>query len=335
MSALVSVLTAGAVSSGDAQTLLDRCQRGPALEVLRQPTILRALLQAIFDPSRPPKPAPRENLLRVLARVGAAVPGADEDGDVKMSSAGEPEHGERVLSALREAQSICERNEVSEVGSSVTALQRCAEEQVAACGVLLWARAVLTQPQHSGARYNTAFLPPVLKLIMTIARRHPMLQGEVCSLLNGCLTHEPPADSDTNALTTVSLRRQILDALLLLMNGGCVFPVLAVLEEWLTNADLSLVRHVLQQLLGLITPPYSEAFARRILRMLRLARTQEAHRGSESKRPLVTFAQQVAAMPGLGAPAREILEMLQPGPGEVGEAKGKGVKREAEVKREA
>ena len=43
-----------------------------------------------------------------------------------------------------------------------------------------------------------------------------------------------------SALTTVTLRRQLLESLLLLLTQGCVFPVLDQLHEWLVDADLSL-----------------------------------------------------------------------------------------------
>lgn len=320
MNALVTILAEGGVSAGDAQKLREQSERGNDLAALREPAVLRQLLQALFDPSRPPKPEPRENLLQVLAYVGAGRPTAAQTGQAAPAAAASADVGEAssryeaVLGALREAQSVCERNEVSEVATSVATLQRCAEEQVAACGILLWMRAILTSPQHSGARFNVSFLPPLIKLASGIAQRHAALQGEVCSLLHACLMHEPPADSDSNALTTVSLRRQLLDALLLLLARGCLLPVLGRLEAWLAKADLSLVRHLMLQLLALAAPPYSEAFARHVLKMIRHARTLEAHRtNADSRRPLIAFAQEAAKLPTLADEAQEVLVALKAG----------------------
>ena len=60
-----------------------------------------------------------------------------------------------ALGALTEAQAICERNEVSEMASSVAALRRCAvAAPAAACGVLVWTRRNLCSRQFSGARFN-------------------------------------------------------------------------------------------------------------------------------------------------------------------------------------
>ena len=253
MSALVSILAADVISSGDAQTLRDQVERGVDVGTLRQPAILRLLLRALFDPSRPPKAEPRENLLRVLAALhsqvqggaggpGAGGPGAGEPGAAAAAGGPPSERSDAVLAALREAQRICEHNEVSEVTSSVALLQRCVQVPIVACGVLLWAREVLTNPQYSGARFNVSFLPPVVKLATSIAHQHPALQGEVCSLIHACLVHEPPADSDANALTTVSLRRLLLEGLLLLLARGCVIPVLDKLVAWLGDAVRSSAR---------------------------------------------------------------------------------------------
>ena len=75
--------------------------------------------------------------------------------------------------------------------------------------------------------------------------------------------------------------------------------------------DFSLVRHLMQQLLQLVAPPFSEPFARRLLLMLRHTRTLEAHRAAESKQPLIACAQQVLPTPGLEALAQETLDALR------------------------
>ena len=73
------------------------------------------------------------------------------------------------------------------------------------------------------------------------------------------------------------------------------------------------VRHLFQQLLGLVAPPFSEAFGRRLLKMIQLPRTIEAHRGRgvEGTRLLITFAQQAARLASLTTEADDALELLQ------------------------
>ena len=80
-----------------------------------------------------------------------------------------------------------------------------------------------------------------------------------------------------------------------------------------TWQDLSLVRHLIQQLLALASPPYSEVFARRLLGMLRHPRTLEAHRAAESRRGLLAATEHIGRMPALAAEAQATLEVLQPG----------------------
>ena len=315
-SALISILTADSVSSADAHTLDEQCAKGATTAALRDPGILRLLLHSVFDPLRPPRPGPREQLLRVLAH--AAADAADVDGDglvvdtVSAAASATAARREAALAALTRAQAICERNEVSEVGASVALLMRCAtEEPAAACGALVWARRVLTTPQFSGARFNLVFLPPVLRLLVRIAHTHPGLQGEVCAVVHAVLVHEPPSDSeDVSSLTLVSMRRSLVDVLLWLLTEGCVFPVLGVLQEWLAHADLSLVRHLIASLLALCAPPYSPAFGRQILRMLKAPLTLEAHRGAEARTPLLAWAEQAGRTPGLEEDALEVADAL-------------------------
>ena len=167
------------------------------------------------------------------------------------------------------------------------------------------------------------------------------LFAQVASLLHSILEHEVSDDSDSNALTTVALRRLTLECLLLLMTLGCVLPCLAAFEAWLSEADLSLVRHLVAQLLALAAPPcdgghsrrrrsagwapgaagtfselsrhfltcrYSEQFARAVLGILVHSKVAEAFRGhgGESTKPMLTFTEQLAAaMPALANAAAE------------------------------
>ena len=89
--------------------------------------------------------------------------------------------------------------------------------------------------------------------------------------------------------TCIQVRRLLLDSLLLLLARGSVLPVLTTLTGWLREADHSLVRHLLQKLLALAAPPYSEPFGRQVLLMFRQPRTLDAHRAAESRKPLVAF----------------------------------------------
>ena len=287
------------ISAADAVTLDEQCAIGGSSTIaLRDPTILKILLQALFDPAKPPKPGPRVQLLRVIARVAADAAEECEDTSAVLEEASVSEskaHARRakVHAVLTEAQKICETNEVSEVDAQVAILRRCSSSEPAcACGLLVWTRRNLTTPQFSGARFNGTFLPAMLQLVGSIAEAHPGLQGEVCDLVHAILIHEPGKEAeDVSAETAVTLRRRLLECLLWLLTRGCVFPVLAKLHEWLKTADYSLVRHLFTQLLTLCSPPYSEAFGRKLLAMVKEARTLEAHRGDEQRRGLKAFVQ--------------------------------------------
>ena len=243
---------------------------------------------------------------------------------------------ECALSTLRQAQAVCEKNEVSEIGASVALLRRCIHEPAAACGILHWTHVVLTTARFSGARYNASFAPDVIKLVLAIGARHGALCDAACTLLHACLVHEPETDSENNALSVVAVRRLLLDGLLLMLARGYALPVLTTLHTWIAGSDLSLTRHLLQHLVALVGPPYSRPFAARVLAIVRRAhgclprpacmrsprrpssspqvrhpRTLEAHRGLEARKPLVSFAQQARAVAGLEETAEEVLALLQ------------------------
>ena len=243
---------------------------------------------------------------------------------------------ECALSTLRQAQAVCEKNEVSEIGASVALLRRCIHEPAAACGILHWTHVVLTTARFSGARYNASFAPDVIKLVLAIGARHGALCDAACTLLHACLVHEPETDSENNALSVVAVRRLLLDGLLLMLARGYALPVLTTLHTWIAGSDLSLTRHLLQHLVALVGPPYSRPFAARVLAIVRRAhgclprpacmrsprrpssspqvrhpRTLEAHRGLEARQPLVSFAQQARAVAGLEETAEEVLALLQ------------------------
>ena len=113
-----------------------------------------------------------------------------------------------------------------------------------------------------------------------------------------------------SAETAVTLRRRLLECLLWLLTRGCVFPVLAKLHEWLKTADYSLVRHLFTQLLTLCSPPYSEAFGRKLLAMVKEARTLEAHRSDEQRRGLKAFVQAAGRTEALEEEAGDVLDLL-------------------------
>ena len=305
MSCMVSILTADYVSPADANLLQELfSQHSPTSDLLRSTQLVQKLLQALFDPCHPPKPAQRELLLRSLANVANIE--QPQTHTVVIST----DDGSSILSMLREAQATCESNEVSEIRTSVGILHRCSTHPVVACGIMLWIFINLTNPRFSGARYNSAFMPVVLQLVAAIAEQHESLGGATCTLLFSCLLHDPPTDSDTNALAIVEIRRKLLDCLLMLMLQGHIVPVLSAVAAWLPDADLALVRHLVQQLLNLVSPPYSFVFAESILAILRHPRTLEAHRDGLIKRPLVEFAQDARSVVGLQQSADTLLEML-------------------------
>lgn len=75
----------------------------------------------------------------------------------------------KLLATLRSSQRICERNEA--VQTTAAELRELLFEEMAARGVLLWARTNLTHEELSGAFTNKVLMPPLLALMVEIASR--------------------------------------------------------------------------------------------------------------------------------------------------------------------
>ncbi len=323
LSTLVSILSAGACSHSDALKLEQLCGQqaadaSPASHVssgLLEPAVLALLLGSLFDPSAPPKPAVRPALLATLAHAAAADEAEGAAGDAEARRASKSARQAAALASLRAAQRVCEADEVSTAGvtSSFAELQEHVHEPAVACGVLLWMRCNLTDQRRSAARYTSSYLPAALRVVGSIARAHASLHGAAVSLLHSLLTHEMPDDSDSNALTTVALRRLVLDCMLYMLTLGAVLPTLHTMHRWIDTADLSLTRHLLDKLVALADPPYSPAFARQLLQMIGHPKTVEAFaERSDAAAPLRAFASRVgASIPLLQSLALEVTEALE------------------------
>ncbi|KOO31399.1 hypothetical protein Ctob_010015 [Chrysochromulina tobinii] len=329
LSSLVSVLIAGVITPADAQTLCSHSEMAISQSEMAisqsemassqsSPTGVGAAVRFRVAPAGAVSGATSGAVSEVP--LDGAVSGTiialhtDDPSAVYYTVRVDGTGAERQTTADRlelQAQAVCEKNEVSDIGASVALLHRCIDEPAAACGILHWALVVLTTARFSGARYNASFAPDVIKLVLAIGARHGALRDAACTLLHACLVHEPETDSENNALSVVAVRRLLLDGLLLLLARGYALPVLATLHAWIAGSDLSLTRHLLQQLVALVAPPYSRPFAVLVLAIVRHPRTLEAHRGLGARQPLVSFAQQARAVAGLEETADEVLALLQ------------------------
>jgi len=311
MSCLLSIFSAGEISTADAITLAQQCKTGPPVAALRHPRLLALLVNALYNPSRPVKAGSREHLLQVLATVGAYFEATTTHSHVLTDLEREElfanlnTRKSKLLKALQDSQRHCERNEVAQVRATSALLRALLHEEVVSRGVLLWARVNLTHPELTGAFTNKMAMPPLLMLMVAVAQQHPPVRPSVLEALLECLMLTPPADSV--ALTIVELKRQVIDCMMILLAIGDVIPVLSALEGWLSSADLSLIRHALHRLLELAAPPFSEDFAQRIICILEHPHTYEAYRSGWTP-ALAEFLQHVRQrMPGIASRATKLL----------------------------
>uniref|UniRef100_A0A7S4B0Q4 Uncharacterized protein n=2 Tax=Chrysotila carterae TaxID=13221 RepID=A0A7S4B0Q4_CHRCT len=96
------------------------------------------------------------------------------------------------------------------------------------------------------------------------------------------------------------MKQQIVDCMLVMMLDGCVGQVLAAIEESLSTADLAIIRHSVLSLVSVCAPPWSEAFASRVCRLLGHERVRDGFKAARDRESLASALHRVAqAQPAL------------------------------------
>lgn len=132
---------------------------------------------------------------------------------------------------------------------------------IIAMGVLTWIRYNFTDPEYYLTSFNTSCIPIHLELLREICDKHPLQRPHIFALLRDAFELETPLD----ALTSLEMKRTLLDNIVYLLQSGYALPVLTTVEKWKEKMDQSLLRHFIVETLDSIGPPYSNDFLQPLL----------------------------------------------------------------------
>ncbi|KAJ9534794.1 hypothetical protein QJQ45_017218 [Haematococcus lacustris] len=142
------------------------------------------------------------------------------------------------------------------------AVQQIVRIPVAAAALLHYARFHLTNTDYyAEAAAASSGAPAYIRLALLVARVQPALAPQVVWLLACALEAQGSGRAELTGLTTGVLAH-------LMREGLCVGSVQEALGAWAQAADPSLVRHMIMQVLGCVSPPYSQLFARWLLDLM-------------------------------------------------------------------
>ena len=132
-------------------------------------------------------------------------------------------------------------------------------------GAIKWAEKTLSSQSFYGTSHFSQLTPMVLYILQVVAEVHVLLRDMALRVLVS--TFELKTELDPMA--ALQINRQVLDTMVSFAALGHALPVLQVVERWTTTIDQAYIRHFLSQLEEIASPPFSPAFARAMLKLLR------------------------------------------------------------------
>jgi hypothetical protein len=205
------------------------------------------------------------HLLALASSAGAALPSPDSDA----AATGSGESGavavlaQERLEAMRAFASRAAAGERLGEADLQAAAAAAGALPLAGLGLLHFACGLLGVPATYEDDRCAASVPQLVALLQAVAAAVPARASGVAAALGG-------------ALAAMGVRRQelaerVLGVLAELLAGGFPAEVLAAAEDWAVGegrADPSLVRNFVMRVLERAGPPYSQQFARPVLRLM-------------------------------------------------------------------
>mmetsp|Transcript_10122 Transcript_10122/g.21655 ORF Transcript_10122/g.21655 Transcript_10122/m.21655 type:complete len:648 (+) Transcript_10122:87-2030(+) len=235
----------------------------PPLYPIQHPQLLHLLLSAVFTPGKAMAEDMRAACIELLARATTGLDGLGEDEQQHVDSytaevaSGTAERLEATQTALCEVlrlgRDAWERARQMAAEDAVS-IYKIAEIPVAAMALLHYMRCQLGLRAYYDEAASQSASPIYIRFAMLVAKKQPGLMKWVIELVESALLALGSQRADLSKLC--------LDAAITLMRDcGGAAEVMAMVDRWSKEADPSMVRYLILQVLAVLGPPYSPAFA--------------------------------------------------------------------------
>jgi len=267
-------------------------QTSPPCELLHMREIFDLLIHAAFDPAKPCAPDTLQKVFQLLAfastpsqspsALGEATTiqhtfqpqsSGDNGGRRDLTAGGRTTLFDLVLSRLWKVHKVIRTVVGSKFQSENEQLRQMIRDfpLIAAC-VLYWIGECLKDESYFMASYHSNNLQIFLSFLIDIASFHESHLDKVSAILSQAFQIRTELD----ALTSMELKKKILECMIELMKMGYVLPILQQIYTFSQTIDQSLIRYFVFQLLAIAAPPYSEQFATAVINIIASPRTFDA-----------------------------------------------------------
>ncbi|XP_021954915.1 negative elongation factor D isoform X2 [Folsomia candida] len=260
--ALSAMLSRNALNPADITVLFkmfSTTNDPPPVELIRAPQFLELLIDALFKPGSKLNPEHKSKYIYLLA-YAASVCDIFRRGQRHSLKQDELKS---TITSIEKVHSICNSNKSSsELVVELPALYNCIRFPVLGVGVIRWVECTVTEPSYF--KLCTEHTPVHIALLDEIVANHHLLHQKVLELL--ILLFESKQD-ELEILVQLELRKMLLDRCVNLLTRGCVVPVLKYMKQcWLRgDTDISLIRYFVNEVLDVVSPPYSSEFVQLFL----------------------------------------------------------------------
>jgi negative elongation factor C/D len=238
------ILRSASTVLGDMQKLsrMFKEENHPSLELLRCSELIEKLLCDLFAPKRKLTDHHKAHILDLVKLF------------VGKDSLNEPTEIEKAISeALACTKSIS-------IGVNIDKIDLAfLDAPIATMGIFQWMRLKLMDQEFLES--GTSIFPAIIRLISEILEKQPLQRGDVLQLICEAL----PLIGNS----LLSLSKKLLDTVTIVLVHGDVALFFGFCKN-ITNQkfDRSLIRHLLQQVLQMVSPPYSGLFASHMLKLM-------------------------------------------------------------------
>ncbi|KAL9648739.1 hypothetical protein ABK040_003676 [Willaertia magna] len=249
----------------------------PPVELLQSSDVLDLFIHDLFNPAKKINQVHRSKYIYILAYATSC--NSEDDYNTQQNII------KPIINALEKTINICTNTTLPK---SVSIFRQYLMYNIVCVGILHWIGIIFTDPQHSITVFTLNNTKMYMSLIKEIAFRHDNLSFSVLNVLKKCFN----AKNDLDPLQAIEVKRIFLDVLIYLIQLGYVLPTLQTVHDLIIDRmDMSLIRHIINTIIELIEPPFSNDFVSKIVEILCIEHTRDALSSQLSSSPIAPFVQ--------------------------------------------